>query len=90
MIQRVNELTVSAENEAFRRDVEALCTALQQAKDTHEADYVMQAHGILHDMEYFLLRYSPRDVAPYTQDKSLSGRYYGALEVWKAWQEGTL
>lgn len=90
VIQRVNELTVSAENEAFRRDVEALCTALQQAKDTHEADYVMQAHGILHDMEYFLLRYSPRDVAPYTQDKSLSGRYYGALEVWKAWREGTL
>lgn len=90
VIQRVNELTVSAENEAFRRDVESLCTALQQAKDTHEADCVMQAHEIVHDMEYFLLRYSPRDVAPYTQDKSLSGRYYGALEVWKAWRDGTL
>lgn len=88
--QRVNELTASAENEVFQKDVEALCTALQQAKETHEAEYVMQAHEIVHDMEYFLLRYSPRDVAPYTRDKSLSSRYYGALEVWKAWREGTI
>lgn len=90
VIQRMDELTASAENKAFRRDVEALCEALRRAKDTHEADYVMQAHEIVHDMEYFLLRYSPRDVASYTADKSLSGRYYGVLEVWKAWREGTL
>ena len=88
--ERVNELTASAGNEVFRRDVEALCAALQQAKDTHEADYVMQAHEIVHDMEYFLLRYSPKEVAEYTRDKSLSTRYYGVLEVWKAWREGTL
>ncbi len=50
----------------------------------------MQAHEILHDMEYFLLRYSPKDVMPYTQDKSLSGRYYDVLEVWAAWREGRL
>ena len=90
VIQRMRELTASAENEVFRSDVEALCSALQQAKDTHEVAYVMQAHEIVHDMEYFLLRYSPRDVAPYTQDKSLSGRYYGVLEVWEAWREGRL
>lgn len=90
VIQRMRELTASAENEIFRSDVEALCSALQQAKDTHEVDYVMEAHEILHDMEYFLLRYSPRDVATYPQDKSLSGKYYGALEVWAAWREGRL
>ena len=90
VIQRMEELTASAENEIFRSDVEALCTALQQAKDTHEAEYVMKAHEILHDMEYFLLRYSPRDVTPYTMDTSMSGRYYSALEVWEAWREGRL
>ncbi|MBD5551473.1 MAG: M56 family metallopeptidase [Lachnospiraceae bacterium] len=90
VIQRIKELTASAENETFRSDVEKFCSTLQQAKDTHEVSYVMQAHEILHDMEYFLLRYSPRDVAPFTQDKSLSGKYYGALEVWKAWREGQL
>lgn len=90
VIQRMKELTASAENKAFQSDVEKLCNALQQAKDTHEVGYVMQAHEILHDMEYFLLRYSPRDVAPYTQDKSLSGKYYGVLEVWKARREGHL
>lgn len=90
VIQRMEELTASAENEIFRSDVEALCSALQQAKDTHEVGCVMEAHEILHDMEYFLLRYSPRDVAHYTQDKSLSGKYYGALEVWAAWREGRL
>lgn len=63
---RKGELTASAENEVFQRDVEALCTELQQAKETHEAEYVIQAHEIVHDMEYFLLRYSPRDVALYT------------------------
>ncbi len=90
VIERMRELTASAENEVFKEDVEALCGALGQAKDTHEAVYVTQAHEILHDMEYFLLRYSPRDVAPYTTDKTLSGRFYGALRVWRAWQEGTL
>ncbi|MCI9296963.1 MAG: M56 family metallopeptidase [Lachnospiraceae bacterium] len=88
--ERIRELTASAENEVFQTDVEELCGALQQAKDTHKVVYVTQAHEILHDMEYFLLRYSPRDVSPYTTDKTLSGRYYGALEVWKAWQEGRL
>ena len=90
VIQRMRELTASAENKMFQADVENLCNALQQAKDTHEVNYVMKAHEILHDMEYFLLRYSPKDVMPYTQDKSLSGRYYDALEVWAAWREGRL
>lgn len=90
VIERMRELTASAENEIFLSDVENLCDALQMAKDTHEAEHVVRAHEILHDMEYFLLRYSPRDVAPYTLDKSLSGRYYGVLEVWKAWRDGAL
>lgn len=83
VVERMRELTASAEDEAFCADVEALCKALLQAKDTHEVDYVKQAHEILHDMEYFLLRYSPKDVAPYTKDKSLSCNYYGVLEVWR-------
>ena len=90
VIERMRELTASAENEIFLLDVENLCDALQMARDTHEVQYVVRAHEILHDMEYFLLRYSPRDVAPYTIDKSLSGRYYGVLEVWEAWRGGTL
>ncbi len=90
VIQRMGELTASAKNEIFQSDVEALCEALRQAKDTHDVSYVIQVHEILHDMEYFLLRYAPRDIAPYTKDKSLSGRYYGSLEVWQAWQEGGL
>lgn len=90
VIERVRELTTSAGNEIFLLDVENLCDTLQMARDTHEVEHVIRAHEILHDMEYFLLRYSPRDVAPYTLDKSLSGRYYGALEVWEAWRDGML
>lgn len=67
MIQRMGELTASAKNEIFQSDVEALCGALRQAKDTHDVSYVIQVHEILHDMEYFLLRYAPRDIAPYTR-----------------------
>lgn len=90
VIKRMRELTASVENEIFQSDVENLCDALQRAKDTHEVEYVMRTHEILHDMEYFLLRYSPTDVAPFTRDKSLSGKYYGALEVWEAWRDGRL
>ena len=86
----MQELTGTAENEAFETDVENFCNAMQQAKDTHEVNYVLQALEILHDMEYFLLRYSPQDVAPYTQGRSLARKYYGVLEVWKAWQEERL
>lgn len=77
---RLRGLTASVTNQAFADDVEALCSALEEGSREHDVKRIMYAHEILHDMDYFVLRYSPEDVAPYTTDKSLSGRYYGVLE----------
>ena len=33
----------------------------------------------LHDLDYFLLRYGPKDVAKYVEDDSTVSKYYGTL-----------
>ena len=47
---------------------------------------IVKAHeeGILHfhDMDYYLLRYAPDDVAAFVQDKGRIAVYYGALQVY--------
>lgn len=54
-----------------------------QAKETHDVTYVREIYHIVHDMDYFLLRYAPEDVAPYVKDYGTIATYYGTLEVYR-------
>ena len=38
---------------------------------------------ILHDLDYFLLRYGIEDVGKYTKDGSVVAKYYGVLMVYE-------
>ena len=52
--------------------------------NNHDVEYVKNLYHVLHDMDYFLLRYSPEAVAPYISlDTSTVTKYYGILEVYK-------
>ena len=52
------------------------------SKETHEAKYLEKVYHILHDMDYFLLRYGIEDVGKYTTDVSVVSKYYGVLIVY--------
>ena len=56
---------------------------VQKARDTHDVKYLRQMYYILHDMDYFLLRYGMEALGPGVQDKSTLAKYYGVLEVYK-------
>lgn len=70
-------------NELLAKDFERLITLTGQAKETHDVTYVREIYHIVHDMDYFLLRYAPEDVAPYVKDYGTIATYYGALEVYR-------
>ena len=46
-------------------------------------EHANNIYKILHDMDYFLLRYGIDDVGNYTTDNSLVGTYYGTLSIYK-------
>lgn len=70
-------------NELLAKDFERLIMLTGQAKETHDVTYVREIYHIVHDMDYFLLRYAPEDVAPYVKDYGTIATYYGALEVYR-------
>ena len=42
-----------------------------------------EIYKILHDLDYFLLRYGIEDVGKYTKDGSVVAKYYGVLMVYE-------
>ena len=83
ILQILGELEESVYNESFRKNFEALSDLVQKAKDTHDVNCVINIYRILHDMDYYLLRYGPEDVGKYMQDKTTLLKYYGVLEDYR-------
>lgn len=63
-------------------DFDALIQYMDLAAETHDVHYLYQVYYILHDLDYFLLRYGPVDVGIYTTDDSTVEKYYGVLQVY--------
>lgn len=53
------------------------------AAESHEMEHANNIFKILHDMDYFLLRYGLDDVGKYSRDDSFIGTYYGTLSFYK-------
>lgn len=83
ILKILGELQESIYNEAFRQDFVTLSKLVQKAKDTHDVKCVINIYRILHDMDYYLLRYGPENVGKYVQDKSTILRFYGVLEDYR-------
>lgn len=81
-ISLMTEMKESMETQLLDGDFDLLTENMRLAMETHDAAYVEQIYRIVHDMDYFLLRYGPEDVGKYTQDKGTVGRYYGALQIY--------
>lgn len=83
MIQLLSELQLTIHNEKFKKNFENMAEFVQKAEETHDVEYVIDIYHLLHDMDYYLLRYGPEDVGKYVQDTSTIDQYYGVLEDYK-------
>lgn len=82
-IDLMEEMKNLLQADGLQDDFDHLIEYTRQAKETHDVKYIIEIYHILHDMDYFLLRYAPEDIAPYVRDRGTIGTYYGALEVYK-------
>lgn len=83
-IELLEDMKTSVHNELLLADLQQLIDLTYMAADTHEVGYANDIYKILHDMDYFLLRYGIEDVGKYTQDAGVVSTYYGMLAVYGA------
>lgn len=78
-IDLLSEMKSSVQNEDLKSELQDLIDQTKQAKETHRMEIVNDIYKKLHDLDYFLLRYGPIDVAKYVKDDSTVSKYYGTL-----------
>lgn len=83
-IEIIEDMQVSVQDEKLRADMQQLIDLTYMAAVTHEMEYANQIYKILHDLDYYLLRYGMEDVGVYMQDASTVSNYYGVLNVYGA------
>lgn len=83
-IALMEEMQSFVQNEALKADLQQLIDLTYMAQITHEMEYANQVYKILHDLDYFLLRYGIEDVGKYTSDLGTVSNYYGVLTVYGA------
>lgn len=86
-IALMEEMRDSLESGLLKGDFDSLIENMRLAKETHDVLYMENIYHILHDMDYFLLRYGPEDVGKYTKDGGTVNKYYGVLDVYHSWAE---
>lgn len=79
----MEEMRDSLKSDLLKQDFDKLIECTKLAKETHEVEYAEQIYRILHDMDYFLLRYGIEDVGKYLDDLSTVAKYYGVLEIYE-------
>jgi hypothetical protein len=83
-INLIQDMQKTVHNEMLIADLQQLIDLTSMAKETHDMEYTNEIYKILHDLDYFLLRYGIDDVGAFTNDKSVVSKYYGVLAVYGA------
>lgn len=82
-IALLEDMKTSIQNKKLRQDIQYLIDETNLAIETHEMEHANNIYKVLHDMDYFLLRYGIKDVGVYIQDDSIVSKYYGVLNVYQ-------
>ena len=77
------EMKDTVHNKSFKADIQKLIDEVKQAAGTHEMEHANNIFKILHDMDYFLLRYGIEDVGQYTENDGILHKYYNTLSIHK-------
>lgn len=81
-IALMEEMKESVNNSMLKEDIQYLMDETRLALESHEVVHVNNIYKMLHDMDYFLLRYGIDDVGVFTQDDSMVSTYYGMLSIY--------
>lgn len=81
-INLLKEMQNSVHHELLVADLQQLIDLTYLAAETHEMEYANSIYKILHDLDYYLLRYGLEDVGKYTSDDNIVAKYYGVLNVY--------
>lgn len=79
----LSEINSFIQNENLKSELQYLMDQTEQAKETHRMEIVNDIYKKLHDLDYFLLRYGPKDFAKYVKDDSTVSKYYGTLPFYQ-------
>ena len=82
-IRIMQELRDSTASDVLTADFNTLIQEMELAKEDHNVEHILTIYYILHDMDYFLLRYGPEDVGKYTIDDGTVTKYYGVLKAYE-------
>jgi hypothetical protein len=78
----IQDMQKSVHNEQLYEDLQQLIDLTNLATETHEMEYANEIYKIIHDLDYFLLRYGIEDVGKYANGGSIVATYYGVLNVY--------
>lgn len=81
-IELLADMKRTVNNESLQYDLQQIIDNTKLAAETHEMEYANNIYKLVHDMDYFLLRYGLDDVGMYVQDRSTLAKYYGTLSVY--------
>lgn len=82
-MELMEEMKAPVHNEKLKEDLQQLIDETSLAAENHEMEHASNIYKILHDMDYYLLRYGLEDVGQYVQDTSTIAKYYGVLSVYE-------
>lgn len=82
-IKKAEELAEYIGYEKLQLDLISLAENMRKALDTHDGTYVKNVYCILHDLDYFALRYGLEDFGDLVKDKSTLVKYYGVLNIYR-------
>lgn len=85
-IKIIDELITTINNEELKTDLLTIKDSLTKAKETHDVNEIVKIYEMLHDMDYFLLRYGLEDVGESVRDQSTISKYYGVLTIYESMQ----
>lgn len=85
LAEKLEEIRDTVKNESLRADLQTLIDLAKDTYDNRKVENLEQMLKILHDMDYFLLRYGP-SMAPTFEDpydQSYLTTYNGTLTIYK-------
>ncbi len=79
----IDKLRSLVKTDLLDADFDRLEECMRLAVENHDVNYFHEIYHILHDLDYYLLRYGPVDVGAITDDDSTVRKYYGILKVYR-------
>ena len=79
----LRDIQSTVQNDDLKNDLQALIDKTAQARDTHDMNAANDIFKTVHDMDYYLLRYGPEDMAEEVEDTSFVQKYFGMLTIYR-------